>query len=542
MKKINDFEYIIPAKTNIDQIARKLNEEQGTFIVAYENDLKIKNLSESMSEEGKVKFITRDDNCGQRIFERSLIFIFMAAIQDILPGEEVIVEHSLSGGIYLLLEKKKSDSYLKKEIINRMKYYIDKDLPIVKEIHDKKEISKYFKEKKYFDKYYMLNYLEKESIPMYKLGNVKETFYGELIPSCGYVEDFDIEIHGEGFVLLFPDKINEFKLPNFIPRHNLARTFNEWGKYVDFMDIGNVAELNYHIEKGRQDLMIRVNEALHEKKIAGISDRICESGDKGKLILIAGPSSAGKTTLMGRLMIQLMTNGKRPLKISLDDYFINREETPRDKNGDYDYESLYALDLELFNKNIEDLLNGFKTELPIYDFVSGKRREEKKTVKPGRDQPIIVEGIHGINEELTYALPRADKFKIYISPMTQLNIDRHNRIPTSDVRKLRRMVRDERGRGIKPVDTFKRWDSIRSGEEKSIFPYQEDADVMFNSAFIYELAVMKSYAEPLLREIPEESSQFQEARRLLTFLKCFARMDIGKNSIPANSILREFIG
>jgi len=237
-----------------------------------------------------------------------------------------------------------------------------------------------------------------------------------------------------------------------------------------------------------------------------------------------------------------MTNGKRPLRISLDDYFINREDTPRDQNGDYDYESLYALDLNLFNKNIEDLLNGFSAEIPIYDFVSGSRKKETKIIKPGRDQPIIIEGIHGINEELTFSLPRSDKFKIFISPMTQLNIDRHNRIPTSDIRKLRRMVRDERTRGIKPIDTFKRWESVRNGEENNIFPYQEDADAMFNSALVYELAVMKKFAEPLLREIPAESFHYHEAQRLLTFLKSFAKIEIGKNAIPENSILKEFIG
>ena len=542
MGKENNLEYLIPAMASIDEIARELNKKEALYIVAYEKDSKIKNLSENMIEAETIKFISRNCDCGQRIFERSLIFIFIAAIKELLPEEEVIVEHSLSGGVYLLLEKSRSDSYLKKVIIKKMTEFIEKDLPIKKVMHPIEEIKEYFKEKGYFDKHYMLNYLEEEEVPMYELGNAKETFYGELIPSCGYVKKFDIEIHGEGFVLLFPDRFSDYKIPNFTPRHNLARTFNEWGKYVDFMDIGNVADLNYHIERGRQDLIIRVNEALHEKKIAGISDQICESGDKGKLILIAGPSSAGKTTFMGRLMIQLMTNGKRPLRISLDDYFINREDTPRDQNGDYDYESLYALDLNLFNKNIEDLLNGFSAEIPIYDFVSGSRKKETKIIKPGRDQPIIIEGIHGINEELTFSLPRSDKFKIFISPMTQLNIDRHNRIPTSDIRKLRRMVRDERTRGIKPIDTFKRWESVRNGEENNIFPYQEDADAMFNSALVYELAVMKKFAEPLLREIPAESFHYHEAQRLLTFLKSFAKIEIGKNAIPENSILKEFIG
>lgn len=542
MKKNNNLDFIVQADESIEKIARQLNNEQKSFIVAYEKDSKIRNLSEKLSQEGEISFVTRNCDCGQRIFERSLIFIFIAVIKELLPEEEVVVEHSLSGGIYLLIKNTNSDSYLKKKIIEKMCYYIENDYPIKKEMHPKEEIREYFKKREYFDKYFMLDYVEEEEVPLYELGNTKETFYGELIPSCGYVEKFDIEIHGEGFVLLFPERINEFKVPNFTPRHNLARTFSEWGSYVDFMDIGNVAELNYHIERGREELIVQVNEALHEKKIAGISDSICESGDKGKLILIAGPSSAGKTTFMSRLMVQLMTNGKIPIRISLDDYFINREETPKDKNGEYDYESLYALDLELLNKNIEDLLNGFKAEVPIYDFVTGRRKEAKKIIKPGKDQPIIVEGIHGINEKLTFALPRTNKFKIYISPMTQLNIDRHNRIPTSDIRKLRRMVRDERTRGIKPVDTFKRWDSIRSGEEQNIFPFQEDVDVMFNSALVYELAVMRSYAEPLLREIRPESFHYHEAQRLLTFLKCFAKMDAGKNFIPGNSILKEFIG
>lgn len=542
MKIVKNLEPLVSAGTDIEAMARKLNVEEDAFIVAWESEGKIRNLSEKAEKEEKIKFVTRRCDCGQRIFERSLVFIFLAAARDVLPEKEVIVEHSLSGGIYIVVEDTKANAYLKRDIISRMKYYIENDIPIIKKEYPKNEIKKFFKEKEYFDKYYLLDYQMDDIVPMYSLGKVKETFYGELIPNCGYVEDFDVEIHGEGFVLLFPDKMNNFMLPNFIPRHNLARTFNEWGRYVDIMGIGTVAELNYHIEKGRQDLIIKVSEAFHEKKIARISDEICESGDKGKLILIAGPSSAGKTTTMGRLMIQLMTNGKMPLRISLDDYFINREETPKDEHGEYDYENLHALDLELFNKNIEDLLNGFKAEIPIYDFVTGRRKEERKIIKPMKDQPIIVEGIHGINEELTYTLPRAAKYKIYISPMTQLNIDRHNRIPTSDIRKLRRMVRDERTRGIKPVDTLNRWDSIRRGEEKNIFPFQEDADAMFNSALVYELSVMRSFAEPLLMEIPADSPQFQEAQRLLTFLKCFARMDTNSNLIPLNSILKEFIG
>ncbi len=535
-------EYDLPAGANVDQLARKLNLEEGRYIVAYETDNKIRNLSEPLEKNEKIKFVSRTCDCGQRILERSLVFIFLTAVKDIHPEKEVIVEHSLSGGIYLIIKDTRANSYLKKEIIQRMNYYISKDSPIIKTMLPKEEVKEFFKDKGYYDKYSILDYQNEDYVPIYQLGEVKETFYGELIPSCGYVEEFDLEIHGEGFVLLFPDKINNFKMPNFIPRHNLARTFNEWGNYVDIMDVGTVAELNYHIEQGRQELIIKVSEAFHEKKIARISDEICESGDKGKLILIAGPSSAGKTTTMGRLMIQLMTNGKIPLKISLDDYFINREDTPRDEHGEYDYENLHALDLELFNKNIEDLLNGFKAELPIYDFVTGRRKEEKKIIKPGKDQPIIVEGIHGINEELTYSLPRSAKYKIYISPMTQLNIDRHNRIPTSDIRKLRRMVRDERTRGIKPIDTFNRWDSIRRGEEKNIFPFQEEADAMFNSALVYELAVMRNFAEPLLMEIPQESSHYQEAQRLLTFLKSFARIDISQHPVPDISILREFIG
>lgn len=535
-------EYDLPAGANVDQLARKLNLEEGRYIVAYETDNKIRNLSEPLEKNETIKFVSRTCDCGQRILERSLVFIFLTAVKDIHPEKEVIVEHSLSGGIYLIIKDTRANSYLKKEIIQRMNYYISKDSPIIKTMLPKEEVKEFFKDKGYYDKYSILDYQNEDYVPIYQLGEVKETFYGELIPSCGYVEEFDLEIHGEGFVLLFPDKINNFKMPNFIPRHNLARTFNEWGNYVDIMDVGTVAELNYHIEQGRQELIIKVSEAFHEKKIARISDEICESGDKGKLILIAGPSSAGKTTTMSRLMIQLMTNGKVPLKISLDDYFINREDTPKDEHGEYDYENLHALDLELFNKNIEDLLNGFKAELPIYDFVTGRRKEEKKIIKPGKDQPIIVEGIHGINEELTYSLPRSAKYKIYISPMTQLNIDRHNRIPTSDIRKLRRMVRDERTRGIKPIDTFNRWDSIRRGEEKNIFPFQEEADAMFNSALVYELAVMRNFAEPLLMEIPQESSHYQEAQRLLTFLKSFARIDISQHPVPDISILREFIG
>ena len=408
-ERINKIDFLVQPGADLGQLAQKLNAEEALHIVAYEAENEIRNLADPVEAEQRIRFITRACDCGHRIFERSLILIFIAAAKEAVPGKEVFVEHSLSGGVYLLIENTKANSYLKKMIIEKMKKYIEEDTKIKKEVYPREEVQNYFNEKKYFDKYYMLNFLKTDKVVMYSLGKERESFYGELLPSCGYVSDFDVEIHGEGFVLLFPDFINNYKIPNFMPRHNLARAFNEWGRYVDIMDIATVAELNYHIQKGRGELVVKVSEAFHEKKIARISDEICESGDKGKLVLIAGPSSSGKTTFMDRLMIQLMTNGRSPLKISLDDYFLDREKTPRDEKGDYDFESLQALDLELFNRNIEDLLNGFKAELPIFDFLTGKRKEEGRIIKPSKDQSIIVEGIHGINEKLTKSLAKGEK-------------------------------------------------------------------------------------------------------------------------------------
>ncbi|MBS3986802.1 MAG: nucleoside kinase, partial [Erysipelothrix sp.] len=324
------------------------------------------------------------------------------------------------------------------------------------------------------------------------------------------------------------------------PQPKLARIFYEAERWAEILEVNTIADLNEAIANGSISKLIKVAEALHEKKVANIADEIEKYKDRGNIILIAGPSSSGKTTFAERLMIQLMVNGLKPISISMDDYFVDRDKTPIDENGEYDFEAIEALDLELLNEHLTQLIQGEEVEVPVFNFKLGKREFLGHKIKIRPEQPIIIEGIHGLNEKLTYSIPKDHKFKIYISCLTQLNIDNHNRIPTTDIRKLRRLVRDHQFRGLSALDTLRIWPSVRRGEDRNIFPFQEDADIMFNSSLIYELAVLKEYAQPLLLEITRESPDYIEAQRLLRFLTYVLPLD-GKE-IPLNSIIKEFIG
>ena len=355
----------------------------------------------------------------------------------------------------------------------------------------------------------------------------------------GYIKHFDLFLYDEGFVLQLPVKENPNVVPDFQPQNKLFQVLKEsehWGK---MLEVDTVGALNEQISKGNIKDIILVAEALQEKKIAEIASKIAEQPLK-KFIMIAGPSSSGKTSFSHRLSIQLRANGLKPRTIGVDDYFVDREFTPRDEKGDYDFERLEAIDVEQFNKDMISLSNGEKVLMPTYNFITGKREYKGRVMELGLDDILVIEGIHGINDRLSYALPQESKFKIYISALTQLNVDEHNRIPTTDGRLIRRMVRDARTRGISAVETINRWQSVRNGEESYIFPFQEAADVMFNSALIYELSVLKQYAEPLLFGIPREAPEYVEANRLLKFLDYF--LGVGTEDIPNNSLVREFVG
>lgn len=361
-----------------------------------------------------------------------------------------------------------------------------------------------------------------------------------MVMSTGYIKLFDIKYYKPGFILMYPHEKNPLSIPPFKDLPKLAKIFKETEDWVKILDVADVGGLNDKLENNEINELILVSEGLHEKKIASIADKIYENRDKIKLVLISGPSSSGKTTFSKRLSIQLKVLGLKPYAISLDNYFIDRDKTPRDKNGNYDFESIKALDVELFNKQLATLLDGGEVELPIFDFITGKRKEFGYKYKMEGKSILVIEGIHGLNEILTSAISKENKYKIYVSALTQLNIDDHSRIATTDVRILRRIVRDNYTRGRDAETTILSWPSVRQGEEKNIFPYQEEADIMFNSTLAYEISVLKHYAEPLLKSIPESSPAILQSRRLLMLLSYFkcATSDV----IPKNSIIREFIG
>ncbi|NLL60176.1 MAG: nucleoside kinase [Tissierellia bacterium] len=390
------------------------------------------------------------------------------------------------------------------------------------------------------DKVEMLKYWSKDYIRVYEMDGYYDTFYGYLAPNTGFIDKFDLRLFYPGIILNYPTRESNFELPEYIEQKKLSKVFKEAEEWGEIMDVAHVGALNNKIADNTIRDMIRLNEALHEKKIAYIADEITK--DKNiKIVLIAGPSSSGKTTFAQRLSIQLRVNGKKTYEISLDDYFVDRHLTPKDEKGDLDFESIKALDLELFNEHLIDLMAGEEVQIPVYNFKKGCREFTREPVRLTDEHIIIIEGIHGLNDEITKSIPQANKYKIYISALTQLNIDRHNRISTSDLRLLRRLVRDYTHRGNDAAKTMELWDNVIKGAERYIFPYQENADAIFNSALVYELGVLKKYAEPIIMEIDEDNIFYPERQRLLKFLSYFLPIE-DESDIPKTSILREFIG
>ena len=390
------------------------------------------------------------------------------------------------------------------------------------------------------DKVRLLKYKTTQEVHIYKCGAYQDYLYGYMVPSTGYLKQFELKYYLPGFILRFPTWESPTEIPDFKEQRKLARIFYEFEKWGEILEVEDVGALNQQIAAGKSGELIRIAEALHEKNIAQIADLIANDSERIKVVLIAGPSSSGKTTFAQRLAVQLRVNGLKPVPISLDDYFVNREVTPLGLDGLPDFEALEAIDVELFNEHLTSLIQGLTIVLPRYNFKSGHREPGQETLRISKEQPLIIEGIHGLNDKLTSNIPKDNKFKIYISALTQLNVDDHNRIPTTDNRIIRRIVRDNQFRGHDARWTIGMWPMVRRGEETSIFPFQEETDVMFNSALIYELAVLKRYAEPLLQKVTPDHPEFSEAKRLLKFLSYFVPMD--DCEISLNSIIREFIG
>lgn len=527
-----------------EDIVKDYQNDQGAIITAVSNRNCLRELTSNVEEGADITFVTTESAAGQLIYKRSLILLMLKAVYNVYGKHAVCglrVLYSISKGYYCTTgdDLDVNDEFIQK-ITARMKKLVKEGRPIEKRSLKVADALKLFREYGMTDKEKLFRYRRSSFVNLYGIGHFEDYFYGYMLPNTSYLESFELKKYEDGFVFLIPDKADTRSIPEFKPLPKLFQTQKESTQWGHMLDINSIGALNDKVSNGNIAELILVQEALQEKKIAQIAEMILDQPDK-KIIMIAGPSSSGKTTFSHRLSIQLMAHGLKPHPIPVDDYFVNRENTPVDEFGNKNYECLEAIDVELFNEDMTRLLAGEKVELPTYNFISGEREYGKgKFRQLGENDILVIEGIHCLNDKLSYQLPKENKFKIYISALTQLNIDEHNRIPTTDGRLIRRMVRDARTRGTSAQETIARWYSVRRGEEQNIFPYQEDADIMFNSALIYELAVLKQYAEPLLFGIDRNSSEYTEANRLLKFLNYF--VNVGSENIPTNSILREFVG
>lgn len=537
---VNNQELEFDKGIRLEVVADKFQNENGALIVAAKVDNALRELSYRLDKDSVVEFIDLKRLDGVRIYQRSLTFVMLRAAMELFEDIRITVEHSLNKGLYFEYSCKDELTDLDiKKLKDKMCEIIEADELITKTQISKDEARETFERFHMEPKVQLLKYREYDYINIYSLGWMRNYFYGYMVPSTKYLKVFDIKKYDTGIILMHPTKFSPNALPEYIEQPKLATIYKESERWGKILDTSYVASLNDSISSDEHGRLIRVSEALHEKKVAQIADIIFES--KKRLVLIAGPSSSGKTTFANRLLTQLTVNGLKPITISTDDYFVNRENTPIDENGDYDFESIKAVNVELFNENLTDLLAGKKVDMPTFNFKTGQREFNGRTLQIRSDQPIIIEGIHGLNEVLTSKIDKKDKFKIYISALTQLNIDDHNRVPTTDTRLIRRIVRDSKYRGHSAETTIGLWPSVRRGEEKNIFPYQEGADIMFNSALVYELAVLKKHAEPLLNDISEDNPGYSEAKRLLKFLSYFTSIS-NDDYVPYTSILKEFIG
>jgi len=530
-----------PSGITLLELSKEYQDKYTSTIMAGKVNNDIKELTYKLHEDAKLDFIDMTHSDGIRIYRRSLYFVLIKAVYDLFPDRKVVINHSISKGMYCEIIGETGLTADEVTLIKaRMKEIVDARLPFVKRILPIEEAEDIFIKSGRMDRYHAVEHRMRPYVTIYSCGGLDDYFYGYMAPDTGYVKLFDLVYYPPGLILQYPEKTNPHVIPEFSEQKKLFTVFNEFKKWNRILGIENVGALNDIVKEGKVGDIIKISEALHEKKIAQIADMINDSEHKKKIILISGPSSSGKTTFAQRLAIQLRVNGIKPVTISLDDYFVDRDRTPRDEDGDFDFEALEAIDVELFNYHLTELINLREVEIPIYNFTKGCRERTGRKLRINEDQVLIIEGIHGLNEKLTAAIPRENKFKIYISALTSMNIDDHNRIPTTDTRIIRRIVRDYKFRGCSALNTIKRWPSVRRGEKRNIFPFQEEADVMFNSALAYELGVLKPFAEPLLAEIDRSMPEYSEAKRLLEFLSYF--LPIESKEIPLNSIIREFIG
>ncbi len=530
--------------TTYEEIADEFQEKYKGLIALVIADGKIRELTKKLERGCTISFLTLQDDIGHKTYERTATMMLIKAVYDVLEKdqhvEKVKVEFAIGQGFFCSL---KGDFKIKQEFVDRinrrMTEMVEEKIPIEKRSLPLDEAVELFEKQGMKDKVKLFRYRRSSTVNVYSLGGFYDYYYGYMLPDTGYMKYFNVIAYEDGLMLILPYTKQPDKIEFFEPRENLFHTLRESAIWNQYNGIDTVGDLNEWVCHGNLAELILVQEAEQERKIGEIAKDIVNRGGV-KFVMIAGPSSSGKTTFSHRLSIQLRTLGMVPHPIALDNYFVNRENTPLDENGNYNFECLEAIDVELFNQNMCELLAGKTVEMPEFNFLTGQREYHGNFLKLGAEDILVIEGIHGLNDKMSYALPNDSKYKIYISALTSLNIDAHNRIPTTDGRLLRRIVRDARTRGASAKKTIAMWPSVRKGEEENIFPYQESADAMFNSVLIYELAVLKQYAEPLLFCIGKEDPEYFEAKRLLKFLEYFLGID--STNLPQNSICREFIG
>lgn len=529
--------------TTYEAIAAEYQKDYEGMIALVAVNGKIRELFKKVTKDCLLEFFTLGDDVGHKTYVRTATMLFLKGICDVFGAEAArksCVEFTIGHGLYVnTLGMAPVTAQSAEKIKARMLELVENKVPFMKRSYPLEEAMELFREKEMQDKEKLFHYRMSSLVNIYEIDGYYDYYYGYMLPNAGYVKWFDVMPYEEGFMLLLPSKKNPTALEPFDERRKLFETMEssqDWGRKAGIETVG---DLNDQICSGSMSDLILIQEAEQERKIGEIAKDILDRGNV-KFIMIAGPSSSGKTSFSHRLSIQLRTMGKTPHPIALDDYFVNREQTPRDEKGDYNFECLGAIDVKQFNDDMVKLLSGERVELPTFNFKTGQREYRGNYKQLAADDILVIEGIHGLNPEMSYALPEESKYKIYISALTALNVDNHNRIPTTDGRLLRRMVRDARTRGSSAQRTIQMWPSVRRGEEENIFPFQEEADAMFNSAQIFELAVLKTFAEPLLFQIPKDVPEYYEAKRLLKFLDYF--LSVPSESLPNNSICREFVG
>ena len=536
-------EYRYPLGTTFAEIAKDFAGNYKYPIAIANHNTRYRELFQEADANGELEFLDLSTATGHSTYMRTAILLFVKAVNDVVGINRIgklKLEFSMSTGYYFSYDgEAKLDDALIEAIMKRMREMTDAATPINKDSFPLTEAMKIFEEQNMPDKMKTCYFRRSRVINLYEIDGYFDYFYGYMLPNMGMVKVYEVLPYKGGMILNLPTQSEPDKLPEFVPLPKIHKTMMAATSLNDVMGINVVGDLNEQLVNGDYEDMVLVSEALQERNIANIATDIAKRAGV-KFVMIAGPSSSGKTSFSHRLSIQLKTLGYKPHPIGVDDYFVNREDTPRDEKGDYNFECLEAIDVKLFNENMSQLLAGEEVEMPTFNFKSGQREYRGNKLKLGPDDILVIEGIHALNDKMSESLPTESKYKIYISALTTLNIDEHNRIPTTDARLLRRMVRDFRTRGNSATRTIQMWSNVRKGEEENIFPFQEGADAIFNSALIYEIAALKSFAEPLLYSVPAGTPEFYEARRLLKFLEYFLSMDTAK--IPTNSIAREFVG